>query len=134
MNVANITSKLNITTDQLVRKQENVTKLIRLVKKLGNKLLTACWLNFAFIFFLFTEELSEYVDEKQEKYNALQKINNKIRSNITELEVIIESQQIEKIHLKQSLKNLKKNVKQTEMSNERLKNIDVNNEKFEKQL
>lgn len=42
MNVANITSKLNITTDQLVRKQENVTKLIRLVKKLGNKLLTAC--------------------------------------------------------------------------------------------
>lgn len=83
---------------------------------------------------MFTEELSETVDEKQEKYNALQKINNKIRSNITELEVIIESQQIEKIHLKQSLKNLKKNVKQTEMSNERLKNIDVNNEKFEKQL
>lgn len=86
------------------------------------------------IFFLFPEELSEIVEDKQEDYNSLQKINKKIRSNITELEIIHESQQIEKIHLKQNLKNIKKNVKQTTASLEKLKDLDVNNEKLKKQL
>lgn len=83
---------------------------------------------------MFTEELSEIVDEKQEKYNLLQKINSKLRSNITELEVIHESNQIEKIHLKRDVKNIKKNIKQTSASVKLLKDLDVNNEKFKKQL
>lgn len=83
---------------------------------------------------MFTEELTECVEEKEEKYHSLEKINSKIRSNVTELEVINESQQIEKIHLKQNVKNIKKNIKQTNISVERLKSLDGNNEKYEKQL
>lgn len=83
---------------------------------------------------LFTDELFEIVDKKQKKYNSLQKTNSKIRSNITELEVIHESNLVKIIQLKQNVKNLKKNVKQTSASVERLKDLEVNNDKFKKQM
>lgn len=136
MNTEKMISELNLNNDIMVRKQTNATEFARLLCKLGKTFLTVFFFQISYNFCgcLFTEELSEIVDDKQEKYNSLEKFNSKIRSNITELEVIHESQQIEKIHSKQSLKNIKKNVKQTSASVERLKDLDVNNEKFKKQL